>query len=74
MILLPLPPGPGRDMNDRNYSEALEKVKEFRVLYQQMQEKVKEVEAELASMKASISKAENLLRKKNEEIQLSGMP
>ena len=43
-------------MNDQNYSEALEKVKEFKVLYQQAQEKVKEVEAELASMKALFPK------------------
>ena len=55
-------------MNDQNYSEALEKVKEFRVLFQQEQEKVKEVEAELVSEKASMSKVEGLLRKKNEKI------
>ena len=60
-----------KEMNDQNYSEALEKVKEFRILYQQEQEKVKEVEAELASMKASVSKAEGLLRKNNEEIKVS---
>ena len=58
-------------MNDQNYSEALEKVKEFRILSQQEQEKAKEVEAKLASMKASVSKVEGLLRKKNEEIKLS---
>ena len=32
---------------------------------------MKKVEAELASMTATISKAEGLLRKKNEEIKLS---
>ena len=36
-----------------------------------MQERVKEVEAELASIKAIVSKAEGLLRKKNEEIKVS---
>ena len=58
-------------MNDQNYSEALEKVKEFRILSQQEQEKAKEVAAKLASMKASVSKVEGLLRKKNEEIKVS---
>ena len=32
---------------------------------------MKEVESELASMKASVSKAKGLLRKKNEEIKVS---
>ena len=57
-------------MNDWNYSKALEKV-EFRVLFQQVHEKVKEIEAELISEKASVSKAAGLLRKKNEEIKMS---
>ena len=34
-------------MHDQNYSETLEKVREFKVLFQQAQEKIKEVEAEL---------------------------
>ena len=57
-------------MNDRNYSEALKMVKEFKFLFQQAHEKVKEVEVELASMKALVSKAKVLLRKKNEEIKV----
>ena len=67
-----------KDMHDQNYSEALGKVKEFRILYHQSQEKVKEIEAELiskkaelSSMKASISKVEELLRKRNEEIRMA---
>ena len=36
-----------------------------------MQERVKEVEAKLASMKTIVSKVEGLLRKKNEEIKVS---
>ena len=60
-----------KEMNDWNYFEAFEKVKEFKILSQQAQEKIKEVEAELAFMKASVSKAEGLLRKKNEEIKVS---
>ena len=64
-------------MHDQNYSEALEKVKEFKILYHQSLEKVKGIEAELISMKAEltsrkafVSKAEGLLRKKNEEIKM----
>ena len=56
-----------KEMNDRNYSEALEKVRSLELA----SIKVKEEEAELASMKASVSKAEGLLRKKNEEIKMS---
>ena len=37
-----------KEMNDRSCSEAIKKVEEFRLLSQQAQEKVKEVEAELA--------------------------
>ena len=60
-----------KEMNDRNYSEAFEKVKKFRILFQLAQKKIKELEAELASEKASVSKAEGLLRRKNEEIKVS---
>ena len=59
-----------KEMNDWSCSEAFKKVEEFRILSYQAQEKVKEIEAELASMKATISKADGLLRKKNEEIQV----
>ena len=41
-----------KDMSDQNYLE----------------KKVKEVEAELASMKTSVSQTESLLKKKNKEI------
>ena len=60
-----------KDMSNQNYSEALDKVKEFRILYQQSKQKVKKVEAELALMKTSVSQVENLLKKKDEEIQMS---
>ena len=60
-----------KDMFNQNYSEVLDKVKEFRILFQQLEEKVKELEVELASMKTSVSQTEDLLRKKNEEIQMS---
>ena len=58
-------------MHDQNYLVAPEKVKEFRVLFQQAQEKIKEVEAELVAEKAAISTTEGLLRKKNKEIRIS---
>ena len=61
-----------KDMHNQNYVEALEKVTEFRVLFQKAQEKkIKEVETELVSEKAVISMAEGLLRKKNDEIRMS---
>ena len=53
-----------KEMNNRSCSEVFKKVEKFKILSQQAQERVKEVEAELASMKASMSKAEGLLRKK----------
>ena len=58
-------------MSDRSCSEAFKKVEEFTILSHEVQEKVKEVEAELASMKIIVSKAEGLLRKKNEKIKVS---
>ena len=57
-------------MNARSCLEAFKKVKEFRILSEKAQERVKEVKADLASMKASMSKAEGSLRKKNEEIKV----
>ena len=57
-------------MSNQNYLEALDKVKEFRILYQQSKEKVEKMKAELTSMKTSVSQAENLLKKKDEEIQM----
>ena len=57
-------------MSDHNYSEALDKVKEFRTLYQS-EEKVKRMQAELASMRTFVSQAENVVKRKNEEIQMS---
>ena len=58
-------------MNDQSCSKAFRKVEEFKILSHQAQERVKEVEAELTSAKATISKAERLLRKKNKELKVS---
>ena len=51
-------------MHNQNYSEALEKVKELRALFQQAKEKIKELETELVTEKATVPIAESLLRKK----------
>ena len=54
-----------------SYSEAFKKVEKFKILSHQAQERVKEVEAELASTKATISKEEWLLRKKTDKLKVS---
>ena len=53
-----------KEMSDQNYSEALDKVKEFKALYQQSEEKIKKMEAELASMRTSVSQAENVVNRR----------
>ena len=53
-----------KDMSNQNYSEALDNMKEFRVLFQQSEEKVKELEAKLASMKTSVSQAKSPVKEK----------
>ena len=58
-------------MSDQNYLKALDKEKEFKTLYQQLEEKIKKMDAELASMRTSVSQAENVVKRKNEEIQMS---
>ena len=60
-----------KEMNDRSFSEAFKKFEEIKILSHQVQESVKEVEVELASAKATISKPEGLLRKKNVELKVS---
>ena len=64
-----------KEVSNQNYSEALDKVKEFKALHQQSEEKNEEnggeVDLELISMKASVSQVENVLKKMNEEIQMS---
>ena len=59
------------DMHNLNYKEALKKIKEFKALYQQSEDKVKAIRAELASEQAALSMTEGLLRKKNEEIRMA---
>ena len=44
-----------KDMSNQNHSEALDKVREFRVLFQQSEDKVKELDTELASIKTFVS-------------------
>ena len=52
-----------KEVNDQNYSEALDKVKEFRTLHQQSEERMRKMEAELISMKTSVFEAENVYKK-----------
>ena len=59
------------DVYDLNYKEALEKIKEFKALYQQSEDKVKEIRAKLACEQATLSTTEGLLWKKNEEIRMA---
>ena len=59
------------DMHNLNYEDDLEKIKEFKTLYQQSEDKVKEIRAELTSEQATLSTAKSLLRKKNEEIRMT---
>ena len=60
-----------KEANDQNYSNALDKVKEFRTLHQQSEEKIKKMEIEVLLMKTTISEAENILKKRDEEIAMS---
>ena len=57
-----------KDMSNQNYPEALGKIREFKILYERAQERIREVEAELVAEQAVVSMVEGLLRKKNEEI------
>ena len=56
---------------NQNYSEALKKVKETRSLFQQAQEKNEALEAKLVVEKTVVTSAKNLLKKKDEEIQMA---
>ena len=60
-----------KEMNDWSCLKAFKKFEEFKILSHQAQESVKEVEVELASAKATISKLEGLLRKKNVKLKVS---
>ena len=56
---------------DQNYSDALDKVKEFRTLHQQSEKKIKEMEMELLSMKTFVYEVKDALKKRNEEMVVS---
>ena len=49
----------------------MKKVKEIRALFQQAQEKIEALEAELVVEKIAISSTKNLLRKKNDKIKMA---
>ena len=60
-----------KTIQNQNYSEALKKVEEIRALFQQAQEKIETLEAELIVEKTAITSVENLLKKKDEEIRMA---
>ena len=48
----------------------MKKVEEIRALFQQAHEKIEALEAELVIEKSAVTSAENLLKKKDEEIKM----
>ena len=60
-----------KTIQNQNYSEALKKVEEVGALFQQAQEKREALEAELVVKKTAVTSAENLLKKKDDEIKMA---